>query len=82
MKIGPEMPRVIDAVARAGLLDRAIYVSRATMAGQRVVRDLTSLRDQRGDCFAMVIVARKERAGVLAGDVVPRAALAVHGGYR
>ena len=72
MKIGPEMPRVIDAIARAGLLDRAVYVSRATMAEQRIRRDLTALRDQRGDCFAMVVVSRKERSGVLAGDVLPR----------
>src|SRR5262249_17825790 len=68
MKIGPEMPRVVDALERAGLLDRAVYVSRATMAEQRVDRDLRNVRAARGDCFAMVIVARKERSGVLAGD--------------
>jgi precorrin-2/cobalt-factor-2 C20-methyltransferase len=74
MKIGPEMPRVIAAIERAGLLDRAVYVSRATMAEQRIARDLRAVSDQRGDCFAMVIVSRKERSGVLAGDVVPRQA--------
>ena len=75
MKIGPEMPRVIDALERAGLLDRAVYVSRATMAEQRIARDLRALRALRGDCFAMVVVARKERSGVLAGDVKPRGGL-------
>jgi len=67
MKIGPEMPRIVDAVARAGLLDRAIYVSRATMAEQRIVHDLASVSEQRGDCFAMVIIAKKTRAGLLTG---------------
>ena len=31
---------------------------------------------ERGDCFAMVVVTRKERSGVLAGDVSPVAELA------
>jgi precorrin-2/cobalt-factor-2 C20-methyltransferase len=65
MKIGPEMPRVIEAIERAGLLDRAVYVSRATMAEQRIARDLRTVGGERGDCFAMVVVARKERNGVL-----------------
>jgi hypothetical protein len=34
------------------------------------------VRSERGDCFAMVIVTRKERSGVLAGDVLPEAMLA------
>jgi len=69
MKIGPEMPRIIDTLAQEGLLDRAVYVSRATMREQQVVRDLREVRSQRGDCFAMVVVSRKERSGVLAGTV-------------
>ena len=69
MKIGTEMPRIVDAVRRAGLLDRAVYVSKATMAEQRIVRDLREIESERGDCFAMVIVSRKERSGVLAGTV-------------
>jgi precorrin-2/cobalt-factor-2 C20-methyltransferase len=70
MKIGPEMPRIVDALERAGLLDRAVYVSKATMTEQRIVRDLREVKTERGDCFAMVVVSRKERSGVLAG-VVP-----------
>jgi precorrin-2/cobalt-factor-2 C20-methyltransferase len=65
MKIGPEMPSIIAALERAQLLDRAVYVSRATMKEQRVVRDLRAVGGERGDCFAMVIVAKKERNGVL-----------------
>jgi precorrin-2/cobalt-factor-2 C20-methyltransferase len=69
MKIGPEMPKVVSTLERKGLLDKAVYVSRATMPEQRVVRDLRAVRDERGDCFAMAIVARKERNGVLTGHV-------------
>jgi precorrin-2/cobalt-factor-2 C20-methyltransferase len=65
MKIGPEMPRVIAALERSGLLERAVYVSRATMAEQRVERDLRAVAGERGDCFAMVVIAKKERAGLL-----------------
>jgi precorrin-2/cobalt-factor-2 C20-methyltransferase len=68
MKIGGEMPKVIAALERTGLTGRAVYVSRATMPAQRVERDLSRLRDERGDCFSMVIVSRKERSGVLTGD--------------
>jgi precorrin-2/cobalt-factor-2 C20-methyltransferase len=73
MKIGPEMPRLVAALERHGLLDRAVYVAKATMAAQRVVRDLRQVETERGDCFAMVVVARRERSGVLLGDA-PRAA--------
>jgi precorrin-2/cobalt-factor-2 C20-methyltransferase len=67
MKVGPELPRIRAALERAGLLDRAVYVSRATMKDQRIVRDLRRVESERGDCFAMVLVTRKERAGVLLG---------------
>jgi precorrin-2/cobalt-factor-2 C20-methyltransferase len=69
MKIGPEMPRVVEAIERAGLLDRAAYVSKATMPEQRVVRDVRAVRDERGDCFAMIVVSRKQHSGLLAGSV-------------
>jgi precorrin-2/cobalt-factor-2 C20-methyltransferase len=67
MKIGPEMPAIIAALERAGLLDRAVYVAKATMKEQRIVRDLGAVAAERGDCFAMVIVSKKERNGVLMG---------------
>ncbi|MGH8581995.1 MAG: precorrin-2 C(20)-methyltransferase [Gammaproteobacteria bacterium] len=69
MKIGPELPRIIAALEQEGLLDRAVYVSRATMREQRIVRDLRAVGAERGDCFAMVVVSRKERSGLLAGTV-------------
>ncbi|HEX4462139.1 MAG TPA: precorrin-2 C(20)-methyltransferase [Polyangia bacterium] len=73
MKIGPEMPQILAALERCGLVDRAIYVAKATMTEQRIVRDLTSVKAERGDCFAMVIVSKKERAGVLVGESPPAA---------
>jgi precorrin-2/cobalt-factor-2 C20-methyltransferase len=69
MKIGPELPRIVRELERAGLLDRAVYVSKATMSEQRIVRDLRAVQAERGDCFAMVVVSRKDRSGVLAGRV-------------
>lgn len=62
MKIGPHMPQVVAAIERLGLLERAVYVSRGTMLEQRVVRDVREIRELRGDCFAMLIVARGDRA--------------------
>ncbi|HEY0477930.1 MAG TPA: precorrin-2 C(20)-methyltransferase [Kofleriaceae bacterium] len=76
MKIGGEMPRIIAALDAAGLLSRAVYVSRATMAEQRVERDLRALPPGREDCFAMVVVSRKDHSGFLAGAVPLREALA------
>jgi precorrin-2/cobalt-factor-2 C20-methyltransferase len=72
MKIGPEMARLVAAVERHGLLDRAVYVAKATMSGQRIVRDVREIAAERGDCFAMLVVTQKVRSGVVVGDV-PRA---------
>jgi precorrin-2/cobalt-factor-2 C20-methyltransferase len=71
MKIGSEIPKVIAALEATGLTDKAVYVSHATMLEQRIVRDVRQLQAERGDCFAMIVVSRKERSGVLAGDVAP-----------
>jgi len=69
MKIGAELPRIIAALEAEGLLERAVYVSRATMREQGIVHDLRAVGAERGDCFAMVVVSRKERSGLLAGTV-------------
>jgi len=67
---------LVAALERTGLTEKAVYVAKATMREQRIVRDVREVRSERGDCFAMVIVTRKERSGVLAGDVSPEAMLA------
>jgi precorrin-2/cobalt-factor-2 C20-methyltransferase len=70
MKIGHEMPNVVAALERTGLLAKAVYVSKATMEEERIERDVRKITAEYGDCFAMVVVARKERSGVLAGEVM------------
>jgi precorrin-2/cobalt-factor-2 C20-methyltransferase len=69
MKIGSEMPNVIAALTATGLLDKAVYVSKASMAEQHVERDLRAVVGRPGDCFAMVVVAKKQASGVLLGEV-------------
>ncbi len=65
MKIGGEMETIVSVLERKGMLDRATYVAKATTPAQRIVRDLKDVRGERCDCFAMVVIARKERNGVL-----------------
>jgi precorrin-2/cobalt-factor-2 C20-methyltransferase len=67
MKIGSEMPNVLAALESEGLVEKAVYVSKATMPEQKVVHDIRTLGAQYGDCFAMVVVAKKKRSGALAG---------------
>jgi precorrin-2/cobalt-factor-2 C20-methyltransferase len=67
MKIGGNLGRVTEALDREGLLDRAVLVARATMPEERIIRDLREAREHHCDCFTMVVVARRERHGALAG---------------
>jgi len=67
MKVGSVMPTVVAALEREDLVERAFYVSKATTGQQRVVHDLRSLRNDRCDYFSMVVVAKQDRNGVLAG---------------
>jgi precorrin-2/cobalt-factor-2 C20-methyltransferase len=76
MKIGSEMSNIFAALELTGLTDKAVYVSKATTRQQRIIRDLRQMTPERGDCFAMIVVSRKERSGVLAGDISPETLLA------
>ncbi len=80
MKMGGEIPKVVEALEQQGLLDRAVYVSKATMPEQRIVQDIRSIQAERGDCFAMIVVSRKERSGVLAGEVPAALRVAIQEG--
>lgn len=73
MKLGGELPSILEALERTGLTDHAFFVSKATMAEQRVERDVRRLRDEHGGCFAMMIVKRRDRSGLLVGQSPPRA---------
>jgi precorrin-2/cobalt-factor-2 C20-methyltransferase len=61
MKLGRHLPKVRAALRTAGLLDRAIYVERATMAQERIV-PLTELpEDEEVPYFSLIIVPGQGR---------------------
>jgi precorrin-2/cobalt-factor-2 C20-methyltransferase len=55
MKLGRNLPKVRAAVERAGLLDHAHYVERATMASQRVL-PLADVDPATAPYFSMVVI--------------------------
>jgi precorrin-2/cobalt-factor-2 C20-methyltransferase len=60
MKIGRNFARAREALAAAGMAERAIYVERATMAGEAIM----PLRDKRDDAtpyFSMILVPGRGR---------------------
>ncbi|KQO72992.1 precorrin-2 C(20)-methyltransferase [Methylobacterium sp. Leaf87] len=60
MKLGRHLPKVRAALAEAGVLERAVYVERGTMTGERVV----ALRDKPDDVapyFSMVLLPGEGR---------------------
>jgi precorrin-2/cobalt-factor-2 C20-methyltransferase len=73
MKVGSVMPAVIEALERTDLIGQAVYVSKATTSQQRIIHDVRSLRNDRCDYFSMVVVARRDRSGVLEGLTATRA---------
>jgi precorrin-2/cobalt-factor-2 C20-methyltransferase len=68
MKVGPELPQLKDRLRAAGLLEHAVYVSRATMEDQHIERDLSRVDAERGDCFTMVVIKKPGQSGVLIGE--------------
>ena len=60
MKLGQNLPKVRAALAATGLLERAIYVERGTMAEEVVVRLLDKADDQ-APYFAVVLVPGQGR---------------------
>jgi precorrin-2/cobalt-factor-2 C20-methyltransferase len=55
MKLGRHLTKVRDCVTRAGLLERAWYVERATMAAERVL-PLVEAEPERAPYFSMVVI--------------------------
>ena len=61
MKLGRNFPKVRAAIAAAGLMQRAVYAERGTMAGERIC----PLADFAGDIapyFAMILIPGQGRA--------------------
>ncbi len=55
MKVGRNLAKVRRAVDAAGCLDRAIYIERGTMDGERIV-PLAEMTEEAGPYFAIVLV--------------------------
>jgi precorrin-2/cobalt-factor-2 C20-methyltransferase len=73
MKIGGEMPTILAALEKTKLTEHAFFVSKATMGEERIERDVRAVKAERGGCFSMLIVKRKDQSGALVGDVPLRA---------
>lgn len=68
MKVSSVMPQVVEAIRAEGLLDCAVYVSKATTPQQKIIRDLSSIKNNHCDYFSMVVVSKKNRSGILEGN--------------
>ena len=62
IKLGRNLPKARDALAAAGLLDRAIYVERATMPGQRIC-PLAAMTEGKAPYFSLILVPGRGRRG-------------------
>jgi len=60
MKIGRNFSRVREALAKAGMAERAIYVERATMVGESVM-PLCVKSDEAAPYFSMILVPGRGR---------------------
>ncbi|KQO68177.1 precorrin-2 C(20)-methyltransferase [Methylobacterium sp. Leaf89] len=60
MKLGRHLPKVRAALAEAGVLERAVYVERGTMAGERVIA-LKDKPDDEAPYFSMVLLPGEGR---------------------
>jgi precorrin-2/cobalt-factor-2 C20-methyltransferase len=56
MKIGKRLPELLDLLDREGLLESSVFVSRATMAEQRIETDLRRLREEEPEAGYLSII--------------------------
>lgn len=56
MKVGRRLAAVLDLIEQAGFLDRAVYVERAGLEGQRVEVNLRKLRQQKQEADYLSIL--------------------------
>ncbi|MCB8820788.1 precorrin-2 C(20)-methyltransferase [Microvirga rosea] len=61
MKLGRNLPKVRSALAAAGLLERAIYVERATMSGEKIIPLPDMPEEIDAPYFSLVIVPGQGR---------------------
>ncbi len=56
MKIGRRLPEILDLLEVEGLLERSVFVSRATMEGQRIETDLRRLKAEEPEAGYLSII--------------------------
>ncbi len=61
MKVGRHLPKIVSALRRAGVADRAVYVERGTMTGERIV-PLLAMEGESAPYFSLVLVPGRQRA--------------------
>ena len=61
MKVGRNLPKICRVLRVAGLFERAVYVERGTMAGERIMR-LAEREDGPAPYFSMVLVPGRRHA--------------------
>ncbi len=61
MKVGRNLPKIHAALTRAGLAQRAIYVERGTMPGERILK-LADWDGAAAPYFSIVLVPGRQRA--------------------
>lgn len=67
MKVSSVMPQLVEVLEGEGLLDKAVYVSKATMQYQQIITDIASIKNDKCDYFSMVLVTKREKDGILIG---------------
>jgi precorrin-2/cobalt-factor-2 C20-methyltransferase len=60
LKVGRNLPKIRAALRSAGLTDRAVYVERGTMAGERILK-LSAMTETTAPYFSMVLVPGRQR---------------------
>jgi precorrin-2/cobalt-factor-2 C20-methyltransferase len=58
MKVSKVFPQIIATLKDAGLLEKAVYVARAGMADEKIVRDLRSVTEDDLNYFSIVIIRK------------------------
>ena len=61
MKVGRNLPKIQAVLRRAGLAERAIYVERGSMRGERIL-PLAEMEGQNAPYFSLVLVPGRQRA--------------------
>ena len=61
MKLGSNFPKVRRAIEQAGLLDRAIYIERGTMEGERILPLAETAPDHPAPYFSLICIPGRGR---------------------